>query len=241
MMRIVLDILRRAHTDAAPYRQRIPFETEDAGATVAAALTAINAGGIPDEQGNPVEPVRWECSCLQKKCGACAMVIGGRPRLACDARLTEFAKKGSVTIEPLRKFPVIADLTVDRTVLFENLRRMTVWLTQDAPADEQTADAAYDASRCLQCGCCLEVCPNFCAEGEFAGAAAMIPAARLLTELPAAAQKPLREAYSRRFYAGCGKSLACRDVCPAGIETERLLVNSNAAAIWKRLLRRRKK
>lgn len=241
-MKIIFEILRRESRDAAPYRQRIPFETEDAAATVASALTAMNADpALCDETGAPVSPIHWECSCLQKKCGACAMVIGGRPRLACDTRLSEFAKSGIVTLEPLRKFPVIADLICDRSVLFENLKTMQLWLDADAPADDDTAETAYEASRCLQCGCCLEICPNFYAEGSFFGMSAMAPAARLLTELPADQQSAVRKAYRDHVYAGCGKSLACRDICPAGLDMEHLLVNSNAAVFWKRLLRRRKR
>ena len=40
--------------------------------------------------------------------------------------------------------------------------------------------------------------------------------------------------YRASYYEGCGKSLACQDICPAGIPVEELLVRSNAAAIWKR-------
>ena len=62
----------------------------------------------------------------------------------------------------------------------------------------------------------------------------MIPTARLLTALPESQKKELFKTYKKHIYEGCGKSLACRDVCPAGIEIDKLLVNSNAVAVWKR-------
>ena len=137
-------------------------------------------------------------------------------------------------IEPLRKFPVIADLIVDRSILFENLKTMQLWMQEAAAAEGRAVDTAYEASRCLQCGCCLEICPNWYAGGVFFGTAAIVPTSRLLTTLPDAVQKELRRAYRKHLYGGCGKSLACRKVCPAGIDIDGLLVNSNAIAVWRR-------
>ena len=48
----------------------------------------------------------------------------------------------------------------------------------------------------------------------------------------------LRKKYQKHVYGGCGKSLACRNICPAGIDIERLLVNSNAVSLWRTLLGR---
>ena len=68
---------------------------------------------ILDIDGIPVGEIAWECSCLQKKCGACAMRINGVPRLACDTKIGDLKSK-TVTLEPLKKFPVVRDLIVDR-------------------------------------------------------------------------------------------------------------------------------
>ena len=234
-MRLVIKVLRRENAQAASYWQSIPFEAEDENATVASVLNELNkAEHLADTEGKPVTTIRWECSCMQKKCGACAMVINGRPRLACDTELREFEKKGQVILEPLRKFPVVADLIVDRSILFENLRIMEAWVRGEGKVREKYSDEAYEAARCLQCGCCLEVCPNFYAGGEFFGTAAFVPTARLLAAMSPEEQQAIREQYKKHVYAGCGKSLACREVCPAGIDVDRLLSNSNALAIWKR-------
>ena len=50
----------------------------------------------------------------------------------------------------------------------------------------------------------------------------------------------VEKAYERRVFAGCAKSLACQRICPAGVPVERLLVKSNAAAVWHRKERKRK-
>lgn len=207
------------------------YETEDPAETVANALARINER----LEAAGEKPVRWEHSCLQKKCGACAMVIDGRPGLACDARLNEYGE--TIRLEPLRKFPVVEDLLADRSVLFENLRALRVWLEADVSPRERAAELAYEASRCLQCGCCLEVCPNFAPGERFAGMAAAVPLTRLLAEADGAERRELSALYRKGVFAGCGKSLACRNICPAGIDIDRMLVNSNAVAVWKRFIR----
>ena len=223
-----MEILRRRSANDDPYLQTFDYTPADTAETVATALNRLNE--------SLEEPVRWDCSCLQKKCGACAMVINGRPGLACNARLADY--KSTVRLEPLRKFPVVADLLVDRSVMMDNLRAMQLWLESAAEPHRHGNDLAYEGSRCLQCGCCLEVCPNFLpGDGKFGGMAAAIPASRLLAELSSTELARFAEQYRKHFYAGCGKSLACRDICPAGIDVERLLVNSNAVAVWKRILK----
>jgi succinate dehydrogenase / fumarate reductase iron-sulfur subunit len=226
-MTITFEIQRRKSAQDRPYIQELTLETEDT--TVAEALDIMNAGELADD------PIQWECSCKQKKCGACAMLINGKPRLACDARLSEFPK-GVVELAPLKKFPTVCDLVVDRSMMYDDLKTLGAWFKGDAVHDE--TGIAYDASRCLQCGCCLEVCPNFYAGGEFFGAAALAPASRLISEADKTDGKRLQTAYNEHFYKGCGKSLSCKNVCPAGIDTERLLVRSNAVAVWKRKKRK---
>jgi len=232
-MRIQLDILRTAPGEA-PRWQSFLYETEDETATVATALTALNDDpDLRDTAGEASAPIGWECSCLQKKCGACAMVVNGRPGLACDTRLREL--KQPVRLEPLRKFPVVRDLIVDRSILFRDLEELHLWFEGDARGGDRSVDPAYEASRCLQCGCCLEVCPNFAPGGRFKGMAGAVPMTRLLTQLPEGQRKEAARLYRRQVYGGCGKSLACRDICPAGIPIDDLLVSSNAIAVWKRM------
>ncbi len=229
-MIIKLDIQRQRSSSEKPHIQSFSVDT-DALASVAELLERINSEQIPDD------PIQWERSCKQKKCGACAMVINGRPRLACDARVNEYPK-GVIKLEPLKKFPVVCDLIVDRSIMFGHLKKLGAWL--EGEAETRDNDISYEASRCLQCGCCLEVCPNFYPGGEFFGTAVLVPASRLIAQSPEEQKKRLYGEYGEHFYRGCGKSLSCKDICPAGIDTERLLVNSNAAAVWKRKYRKSK-
>lgn len=234
----LLSILRRDRGGSGSYRQEFSYEARSDSDTVATALTAINdREPLTDASGAAARPIEWECSCLQKKCGACAMVVNGRPCLACDARLAD-QRAAIISVEPLRKFPVVCDLVVDRSILFENLKTMRLWLREDAALADGDEELAYQASECIQCGCCLEVCPNFYGGGDFFGMAAVPVAARLLAEADRSAARELAAAYVRHGFEGCGKSMACRDVCPKKIDTEQLMVNANVLALWKRKRRK---
>ena len=216
-MKKVLHIKRKKAEDSESYWEDFEYETDDESASVATALMTT--------------PVKWEHSCLQKRCGACAMVINDVPRLACDTRLSQL-KGDTVTIKPLQKFPVIEDLLVDRVSVMERLKAMSVWFESNAKKSGE--DIAFESSRCLQCGLCLEVCPNFYVEGSFGGMASMTSLVRIMSKAPDSQKKRLRSDYYKNVYSGCGKSLACRDICPAGIDIEKLLVKGNGAALWNR-------
>lgn len=234
MAEYILKVLRKERGSEEQYWQSFAYTALTENDTVASALTFLERReDLTDVEGNPARPIEWENSCLQKKCGACAMVIDGRPRLACDARLSE-SKKGTIRVEPLRKFPCICDLCVDRTILYDNLKELQLWLTEDADLPDSCREVAYMGSECIQCGCCLEVCPNFYCGGKFYGMSTVPVTTRLLTEMPPSEYGDLAKLYRRHTFEGCGKSLACKDICPKGIDTERLLVNTNALAVWKR-------
>ena len=226
-MKYDIVILRRDRNSDKSYFESFEYTSQTPSDTVATALNYLNSTGIPDRK------IEWECSCLQKKCGACAMVICGKPMLACDAVLSGLKGK-SITIEPLKKFPIVCDLVVDRSILYDNLKKLKLWLKEDALQGDSYADLVFEASGCLQCGCCLEICPNFYSGGNFFGMSAVPITMRLLSESDKKDYKEIARLYSRHIFEGCGKSLSCKNVCPKGIDTQELLVNANALAVWKR-------
>ena len=55
--------------------------------------------------------VRWNCKA--GKCGSCSMEINGKPRLACMTQVASYGDEETITVTPLRAFPVIKDLVTD--------------------------------------------------------------------------------------------------------------------------------
>ena len=121
--------------------------------------------------GKNVAPVVWDCNCLEEVCGSCTMVINGRVRQACTALIDNLLKDKPEGIElrPMTKFPVIRDLMVDRSRLFASLEKVKAWVPVDSyydmgPGPRQSQEQqqfAYEYSKCMSCGCCLEACPQF--------------------------------------------------------------------------------
>ena len=86
--------------------------------------------------GKDVAPVVWDCGCLEEVCGACTMVINGRVRQACSTLVDELLEEASVIeIAPMSKFPVVRDLWVDRSRMFNNLQRIKGWVPTDGTYD----------------------------------------------------------------------------------------------------------
>jgi succinate dehydrogenase / fumarate reductase iron-sulfur subunit len=148
------------------------------------------------------------------------MVINGRPRLACNTFLNRLKLKNETLIlQPLSKFPTVQDLKVDRNVIFDNIKKMNLWLDGEAAVVSREEDQQYSVSRCMMCGCCLEVCPNFTNGASFAGATVMNAAYKVISQNQDSEHKrALMKAYQKYGSSGCSKSTSCESVCPMSIK-----------------------
>lgn len=145
----------------------IPYEPE---LNVISVLQKIAARGQEDG-GKKCSPVCWDCNCLEEVCGACTMVINGRVRQSCSALIDRLLDEHGSTIElrPMTKFPVVRDLMVDRSRMFQALKKVKAWVPVDGyydlgPGPKQSMaaqEASYPLSECMTCGCCVESCPQF--------------------------------------------------------------------------------
>ena len=222
---MIVKIKRQSDSTSPAYWQSFEYNGAQ-HVTVSAVLDALNyTDDLFDIDGKPATRIRWECSCMQAVCGGCAMVINGVPALACATYIDEIKGK-ELIIEPLSKFPVIADLVVDRSVIYENLLQAKAYLESVASSDKKQHEQQYSVAKCLKCGLCLEVCPNYHPGAEFFGA--VLANESYLLESQAASENPqVLEAYKKHFAAGCSKALSCQKVCPVGIETLTSIMRMN--------------
>ena len=194
--------------------------------TVSAVLDAINyTDDLFDTDGNEATRIRWECSCMLSMCGGCAMVINGVPALAC-ATFADEVKGEELVLEPLSKFPVVADLIVDRDVIYENLNSAKAYLDSLIKNRKHQHEQQYSTAKCLKCGLCLEVCPNYHPGGDFFGAVLANESYLIASQSEDKRHRIIKE-YKEHFSAGCSKALSCQSVCPAGIETITSIIRMN--------------
>ncbi len=178
--------------------------------------------------GKTVAPVVWEASCLEEVCGSCTMLVNGRVRQACSALIDQVAPDGgTITLAPMTKFPLVRDLVVDRSRMFEDLKTVKAWIDLDGshelgPGPRQSPEnqeEAYPLSRCMTCGCCLEACPQVNGHSSFIGPAALNQV-RLFNLHPSGrlhAKERLEAVMGEGGVADCGKAQNCVEVCPKEI------------------------
>jgi succinate dehydrogenase / fumarate reductase iron-sulfur subunit len=175
--------------------------------------------------GKVVPPVVWESSCLEEVCGACSMRINGKPRQGCSALVDNLDEP--IVLEPMSKFPIVRDLMVDRSFMFEGLKRVKAWVPVDGTHDlgpgprQMPKDQSwmYVLSRCMTCGCCLDACPQVNEKTGFVGAA-IINQVRLFNAHPTGAMHKdarLEGLLGPGGIADCGNAQNCVKVCPKEI------------------------
>ena len=179
--------------------------------------------------GKPTTPITYDSNCLEEVCGSCAMLINGRARMACSALVDKLEQP--IRLEPFSKFPVVRDLAVDRSVLFENLKAVKAWVPIDGSYDLGSGPRMTARSRKPPIRCRV----------AFPAAAAW-RSARSSTRTPASwARPPLRRcgcstliprapALKRERLAAlmgdggiqeCGYAQNCVEVCPKDIPLTR--------------------
>jgi succinate dehydrogenase / fumarate reductase iron-sulfur subunit len=197
------------------------------GMNVISALQQIQRNPVTSD-GRSVAPVVWDCSCLEEMCGACTMLVNGRVRQACSALIEQLSPKGEpIVLEPLTKFPVVRDLMVDRSRMFEDLKKVKAWVDLDGTHDLgpgpreglEQQQLRYALSRCMTCGCCLEACPNVNDSTSFMGPA-VVNQVRYVNLHPSGklhARARLEALMGKGGIAECGKAQNCVEVCPKQI------------------------
>lgn len=222
---MLVKIKRQSAPDTDPYWQSFSYDGPR-HVTISSVLDALNyTDDLFDIQGNPAPRIRWECSCMQAVCGACAMIINQTPALACTTFADEI-KGEELVLEPLSKFPVVADLVVDRSIIYENLNHAKAYLDCLPTNDKKQYEQQYSVAKCLKCGLCLEVCPNYKPGSAFFGAV-FANESYLITSQSADKPSGLVKEYKKHFREGCSKALSCQTVCPVGIETITSILRMN--------------
>ena len=169
--------------------------------------------------------VRWNCKA--GKCGSCSMEINGKPRLACMTQVASFDPEETITVTPLRTFPIIKDLVTDvsfnykkalETPAYEHPKSLA---PGEARMQQIDVERSQEFRKCIECFLCQNVCHVIRDHEEnkeaFSGPRFFIRAAEL-------DMHPLDTRKDRKKYAQedmglgfCNITKCCTEVCPEHI------------------------
>ncbi|MEZ7829307.1 MAG: fumarate reductase iron-sulfur subunit [Brachymonas denitrificans] len=193
--------------------------TEAAGMTLFIALNQIRENQAPD--------LNFDFVCRAGVCGSCAMLINGRPGLACRT-LTQTLPE-QITLYPLPGFALIADLSVNTGIwMREMAERLQTWVhghddpdvdAMETPMEPEMAEAIYELDRCIECGCCVAACGTAQMRPDFVAAVGLNKIARF--RLDPRDQRTDADYYevvgNDQGIFGCMSLLGCEDLCPKGL------------------------
>jgi len=168
--------------------------------------------------------LQFDFACRSAICGSCAMMVNGRPALACRTLTADLPE--TVRLYPLPVFKLVGDLSVDTGIWFRQMAERTEsWVHSQLPFDPQAteqrmeddlAEAIYDADRCIECGSCVAACGMANINSEFLAAAGLNRVARFMLDPRDARSNAdwFEVVSSEQGVFGCLGLMACEDVCP---------------------------
>ncbi len=195
------------------------YETEEMEGMV--VLDVIHK--IQAEQANDLA-IRWNCKA--GKCGSCSMEINGKPKLACMTRMNEYGAEETITLTPLKTFPVIRDLVTDVSWNYQQNKRIKpVKLAPEAKTEkgyvmyQKDVDRVQEFRKCIECYLCQDVCHvlrDHHKKDKFVGPRYMIRVASLEMH-PLDTEDRIPEIKKEYGSGMCNITRCCTDVCPEHI------------------------
>ncbi len=182
------------------------------------------------------DPIAFDHDCREGICGMCSMFINGRPHgpvkgvTTCQLHMRSFKDDDTIVVEPWRakSFPVIKDLTVDRTAFdriiaaggFISINTGNAVDANAIPIPKHDADEAFDAAACIGCGACVATCKNSSAMLFVAAKVsqlALLPQGKIERE-----QRVLNMVaqMDNEGFGSCSVTGACEVECPKSISLE---------------------
>jgi succinate dehydrogenase / fumarate reductase, iron-sulfur subunit len=183
--------------------------------------------------------VRWNCKA--GKCGSCSAEVNGRPRLMCMTRMSTFEESETISVTPLRAFPVMRDLVTDVSFNYTKAREIPAFEPPDTePGEYRMAQVDVERSqefrKCIECFLCQDTCHVVRDHEENKDAFAGPRFLMRMTELdmhPLDQRKDRAKEAVEDFGLGfCNITKCCTEVCPEHIQiTDNALIPLKERAV----------
>jgi len=170
--------------------------------------------------------VRWNCKA--GKCGSCSVEINGKPKLACMTRMNEYDDDKTISVRPLKAFPVIKDLVTDVSWNYEQNKKIASFKPDLSKKDEngnyimmqEDIDRVQEFRKCIECYLCQNVCHvlrDHEHKEKFVGPRFMIRLASLEMH-PLDKVDRIPDIKNEHGSGMCNITRCCTDVCPEHIQ-----------------------
>ncbi len=233
-MKLTLKVWRQKNSKDSGKLESYPVENVNHEMSFLEMMDVLNDKLIREGK----DPIAFDHDCREGICGACSMVINGRPHgpnggtTTCQLHMRFFKEGETITIEPFRAkgFPIIKDLVSDRGAFDRIIQAggfvsVSTGQAQEAngiPIPKQDADAAFDAATCIGCGACVAACKN--------ASAMLFVSAKVahLAQLPQGKVEAARRVQNMvaqmdaEGFGSCTNTGACEAECPKGISIENI-------------------
>ena len=241
--------IHRQKEGVAPHRDRFRVSVAD----TATVLDAIeNAWALHDRT------IQFRHACHHASCGSCAVRVNGIERLPCITAISDvWDGAGDVTVEPLRNFPVVADLVVDVGTLFDRLEAsemsplrpvehaLPIEIGEPARTGGGSVVAPAGIERfmrfesCIECGICVSACPTAALGGKFYGPAGLAAAQRARAEAsdPTEVDTLLGSVDGEHGVWRCHSAWECTERCPQGLDPAGAIMSLRRELTARRLRR----
>lgn len=208
--------------------------------TVQVAETAHVIDAIDAVWATHDHSLTFRRACHHSSCGSCALRINGVEKLPCITRLVDvWDGHTPLRLDPLRNFPIVSDLVVDVSGLFQRLAASEMTITREAEptlplsVDELSGDWQLQPverpdnlnrfirfENCIECGICMSACPTMAADDRFFGPAglAALYRARQKTDDHQVVEHLLALADGEHGVWRCHSAFECLEACPQAVD-----------------------
>jgi succinate dehydrogenase / fumarate reductase iron-sulfur subunit len=204
-------------TDAAPYMQDFPFDSEGKDLMVLDVLEKLKV----------IDPsLVFRRSCREGVCGSDGVNISGKNGLACITPLSEAVRDDKLVIRPLPGLPVVRDLVIDMSQFYAQYEKIKPYMMNDsAPPEKERLQSQEDRAKldglyeCILCACCSTACPSFWWNPDkFIGPSGLLQAYRFLADTrDTATEERLTDLQDPFSVFRCHGIMNCVQVCPKGL------------------------
>jgi len=171
--------------------------------------------------------IMFRHACHHASCGSCGLLVNDQEKLPCVTPVKDYGEGATLKIDPMRNMPVITDIAVDASVIYQRMQLIGMPIIRNAETlrpDKRTIlpeglETFGRFENCLECGLCLSACPVMATDPQFLGPMALAAAERALTEPRGRDIERLYQLVDDEHGVWrCHSSFECTEACPYEVD-----------------------